>query len=254
MRTLIWSSTAVVLLVTGALFTIARHAARQPDSLVGRCALAAYHVWDPTPLRCEAPVQQAAIVPQTPAPAQLPVGKFTPDLEAVEPIVVEATEQEPPLAFPRLSPEIAAALERLRGEEESEAPPQPFDGSTVAPRMPYADEEAAVESLPYPDVATEDDSETDTDLPGTTGFFFLPPAFWQKVCDHVMDSLGRTTDATPGDEEPADEGTGEDDSVDLNELVPYHHYHENSCPYSGACPSGSYYRTMQPIAPAASRK
>lgn len=253
MRKLIWCGTLMVLLVGASLFVAAQHAARHPDSFVGRCAMTIYHICDPLAATCSAPkpagdVAQAA--PQ-PVPHAVPV-KPTPRAEVVEPIMVEPTEQEPPLAFPRLSPEIAAAIERLRSEEESEAPPQAFEDRGQVLRMPYADEEGEVLPAPNEEPVTGN-LEIDADLPGTYGFFFLPPSCWQMVLEKVMDSIRQYGEAAQGSEETADEGTETDNSSELDDAqeIPYQHYHDQGCPYTGGCPSSyPYYRTMYPVNPA----
>jgi hypothetical protein len=172
MRNYLLSGTLLVVLVGAGLYVAAQHAARFPHSFVGRCAMTIYHMWDPllapaddTPPR---PALAQAVERKAPLRVQAP-----PSAEPIEPIVVEPTEEEPPLALPRLSPEIAAAIERLRGEEESEAPPKAFDSPGPILHMPYANE--------------------DTDLPiafgvaraltlsAPYGCFLLPPTCWQTI-------------------------------------------------------------------------
>lgn len=247
MRSLVWWSTAAVLLMVGTLLVASQHAARHPDSFVGRCAMAIYHVWDPQIIvRGEVrPSQQVALAVMRTDPS----GPTAPAAEPIEPIVVVPTDQEPPLAVPRLSPEVAAAIERLRSEEESETPPVPFD-IPRALRMPEADEEVEVLPEPTPDAPA---TETEAELPGTYGFFVLPSSCWQTVCDKVMDSIRQLSAARPGNDEAADEGAMTDDTSAARnlqeEIVPYHHYHDHGCPYSGGCPY-PYYRNM----PAPARK
>ena len=179
MRNLVWSGTAMVFLLGAGLFVAAQHAARYPHSFVGRCAMTIYHMWDPL-LAPAGDDQQRAAIAQAGNREAPPRAKATPIAEPIEPIVVEPTEKEPPLALPRLSPEIAAAIERLRGEEESEAPPQAFDNPVQSLRMPYADEETSL-----PTTALTSALANMLDMPGTCGFFFLPPSCWQTLFDNL---------------------------------------------------------------------
>jgi hypothetical protein len=189
MRNLIWTGTALVLVIGASFFMAARHAARHPDSFVARYSMAIYHMCDAflAPGGGARPVEEIAQAPET-APAT-PL-RSAPAAEIIEPIVVEPTDQEPPLALPRLAPEIAAAIERLRDDEESEAPRQAFDGPGQAPRMPYADEEVEVLPLPTLNPAV---GPWDTYLPQSGGLSFLP-ASWQMVLDKVMESLHQHRD------------------------------------------------------------
>ncbi len=132
MHKYLWSGTLGIVVAGTSLYVAAQHAARYPHSFVGRCAMTVYHMWDPllAPSDEDKPVGQVA---QAEAPVRVQISAVA---EPIEPIVVEPTDQEPPLALPRLSPEIAAAIERLRGEEESEAPPKAFGSPGAACTCP----------------------------------------------------------------------------------------------------------------------
>jgi hypothetical protein len=170
MRNLIWTGTALVLVIGAGFFVLARHAARHPTSLVARCSVAIYRMCDAllTPRGDAKPAGGIVQAPEPSAPVTV-----APAQEVIEPIVIEPTDQEPPLAIPRLSPEIAAAIERLRAEEDSEAPPEAFDGPGSAPRMPYADED--VETLPFP-VPDEVSGRDPADVQA-------PASLFQKLAD-----------------------------------------------------------------------
>lgn len=140
MRIYLWSGTVAVLLVGTGIFMAARYAAGHPHSFAGRCAMTIYHMWEPLFAPPEDDPPAAAIVHAGDKKAPV-IAHAQPAAEPIEPIVIEPTDQEPPLAVPSLSPEIAAALERLRAEEESEAPPKAFGSPSRTLRMPYADEE-----------------------------------------------------------------------------------------------------------------
>ncbi len=168
----------MVLLVGVGMFLGAQHAAHYPNSWVGRCARTVYHMWDPMFTPDNGP---------GPAVAVIHVPKTTPSRkqEVVEPIVIIPTEEEPPLALPRLSPEIVAAIERLRGEEESEAPPRPFDRPSQILHMPYAEEES--ELLPFP---SADPVMPVASMAGCN-FLFLPASYWDAMVAKVMDVLNQ---------------------------------------------------------------
>jgi hypothetical protein len=191
MRNLIWSSAALVLVLGAGLFMAARHAARHPDSAVARLSMTVYRLCDAllAPRMATKPAEEVAQATQaTPITPTL----SDPATEPVEPIIIEPTDQEPPLGIPRLSPEVAAAIERLRSEEESEDPPQPFDGPGFAPRMPYADE-VEVLPLPTPDPANGH-ADQGGSQPESGGFFFLPSisweqSIWQTFLDKAVEAL-----------------------------------------------------------------
>jgi hypothetical protein len=188
MRKVVWSGVAMVILACGGAFMGAQHAARYPNSFVGRCAMRVYRLWDPL-IAAPADSRQAKVLlpsgqtqtANVPAPI-----KSVPLPEVVETIIIHPTEEEPPLALPRLAPEVIAAIERMRSEEESEAPPQPFDGRGPLHRMPYADED--IEMLPMPKADGPGDS-LHLCLPGS--FFFVPTSCWQTVIGRMMDSFFR---------------------------------------------------------------
>jgi hypothetical protein len=183
MRNWIWSGAAMAFLMAVGMFLGAQHAARYPNSLVGRCARTVFNIADATiPNDITADFVVADVTNQKPVPQPF----VRP--EVIEPIVVSATEEEPPLASPRLSPEIVAAIERLRGEEESEAPPRNFDNPTQTLRMPYADE--GPETLPAPKnepriLDREDDG------PSGAGFLFMPTSYWRSLVDQVIDNVNK---------------------------------------------------------------
>jgi hypothetical protein len=184
MRNWIWSGTAMVALVAVGMFLGAQHAARYPNSLVGRCARAVFNIVDSAPEQPEpqtnALVAEVSTLPQ--------VGSINIPGPVVEPIVVSTTEDEPPLVTPRLSPEIVAAIERLRGEEESEAPPRSFDAPGQTLRMPYADE--STETLPQPKNAPRILDRED-DGPTGAGFLFMPRTYWREFMDEVINTVNR---------------------------------------------------------------
>jgi hypothetical protein len=181
-----------VLVVGVGLFMAGRHAARDPDSAVARLSVAVYRLCDTllAPRTDAKPAEQVAQVSQ---PAPKAPTRIEPVAEPVEPIIVEPTDHEPPLFIPRLSPEVAAAIERLRSEEESEEPPQPFDGSGFALHMPYADE-VEVLPLPTPDSAGSDAEQGDAEPSENGGFFLVPSipwesSIWQMLLDKAMETL-----------------------------------------------------------------
>jgi hypothetical protein len=228
MRNLIWSGTALVLLAGAGMFVAGQHAVRHPDSFLGRCATTLYHMCDAALVPPGAPktaedLAQAPLEPPT-------MSRSVPAPEVMETIVVEETDSEPPPGSPRLSPEVAAAIERLRSEEESEAPPRAFDGPVLY--MPYADEDVQVAPA---SAAAPVLLEPEVSLPGSHGFFILPPGCWQMVLDKVMASLLRHGQEQDGLEEPADRGTSDDEFI----LPPttFQNYHSQSCPYTGSYPS-----------------
>ena len=170
-----------VLGVAGAgLFVAAQHALRHPDSLMGRCATMVYHLGDPWFSAGPDGKATRTTAEQGDPGDRVVLRPPVVFLEAIEPLVLEAADQE--AALPRLSPEIAAAIERLRSEEENEAPLKSFDTFTLTARMPYADEE--VEVLPFPQIVHV---ETEITLPGTYGFFIVPP--WQAMLDRLMEAV-----------------------------------------------------------------
>ena len=175
MRFYLKTGTLAVVLAGVGLFLAARYGARHPHSFAGRCAATVYHMWDPmfAPATAEAPAAPEDRANEAKAPGLV---RANPSAEPIEPIVLEPTDQEPPLATPSLSPEIAAAIERLRAEEESEAPPKAFANPSQTLRMPYADE--------------------DVDLPiilgvaralgasNPCGALLIPPIGWQEMLAH----------------------------------------------------------------------
>jgi len=236
----------MVLVIGAGIFVAAQHAARHPDSFVGRCAMAIYHTWAPliAPEE-ETPLVKIAQVPQASPPPTM-VAKILPPQEIIEPIAVEPTEQEPPLDFPRLSPEVAAAIERLRTEEEeSEPPPQVFEGLRATIRMPYADGEGEV----LPALTTDRSKaglELETNRTGNFGLFFMPPACWQTVFDTVVKAFNMYGQTDPGNEEPGDDGDSQEETSILTLPIP--NCHETACPYIGGCPQSYYHRYQQPVA------
>jgi hypothetical protein len=195
MRNLVWSSTALVVLIGAGFFISAQHAVRFPDSLAGRCVTAIYQMCDP--LLTSGGQKQAKSKAASNRPAMVIVkAEATAEkgnviaptavelADAVEPIIVAPTEQEPPLAFPMLSLELSAAIERLRGEEESETAPKAFDSPRLAKlHMPYADEETQV----LPALTVNFGGEAfEMNLPGSRAFYFLPPTWWPEVFSKAM--------------------------------------------------------------------
>jgi hypothetical protein len=176
MRNYLWSGTLVLLVGVG-LYVAAQHAARYPHSFVGRCAMTIYHMWDPllAPADDDPPHPSLAQADPSKSPPRV---QAPPSAEPIEPIVVEPTDQEPPLALPRLSPEIAAAIERLRGEEESEAPPKAFDSPGRILRMPYADE----------GMDTALGLARALAISAPCGCFLLPPTCWQTILKGCLHS------------------------------------------------------------------
>jgi hypothetical protein len=69
------------------------------------------------------------------------------------------------------------------------------------------------------------------------------------VCEKVMESVRLMRDAQRGNEEPADQGTPDEDDNGGLQQIPYEHYHAHGCPYTG-CPY-PYYRPVMPVAPGA---
>src|SRR5436309_1300084 len=109
MRTVIWSGTALVLLGTAGLFVAARQATQHPDSFVGRCVVSFYRVWSPMPVACGGAKGCAELAQaQRLQHGLTPAGKLTLGLDVIEPIVVDPTNEEPPLALPGLAPEVVA--------------------------------------------------------------------------------------------------------------------------------------------------
>jgi hypothetical protein len=186
MRKAVWSGIAMVILVCGGAYMGAQHAAHYPNSFVGRSAMRVYRLWDPLFAPPADTRQAKAITPAEQVQAPTPTIRPIPLPDVVETIVIHPTEDEPPLALPRLAPEIIAAIERMRSEEESEAPPQPFDGRGAVQRMPYADED--LEMLPMPKADSAVDS-WHLCLPGS--FFFVPTSYWQTALGQMMDSFFR---------------------------------------------------------------
>jgi hypothetical protein len=247
MRNLIVSGTAMVLVIGACFFVAAQHAARHPDSFVGRCAMTIFHMWEPLMVpQEEAPELKIAQAPQE-SPSPTVAAKIMPPQDIIEPIAVEPTEQEPPLDFPRLSPEVAAAIERLRSDEESEPPPQVFEGLRATLRMPYADGET--EALP---ALTTDRSNgslvTENHRSGNFGFFFMPNECWQAVFETVVKSLNLYGKTDPGNEESADEGTSQEETSSSILPLSIPNYHATACPYIGGCPQSYYHRYQQPVA------
>ena len=98
MRNLIWTSTALVLVIGAGFFMLAQHAARHPASFVARCSVTIYRMCDAllTPRGDPKPEVEIAQTHQTP-PAPMP--EAAPAAEVIEPIVVEPTDQEPSYDF-----------------------------------------------------------------------------------------------------------------------------------------------------------
>jgi hypothetical protein len=192
MRNLIWAGAAVALVIVAGFLVAVRHAARHPDSLLMRCSLAVYHLCDDllAPRRTVKDVEEIAQArPARPVAEAQPA----PAGEVIEPIVIEPTDQEPPLAIPRLSPEIAAAIERLRSDEESETPPLGIDVPARALRMPYADEDVEVLPVPARD-EPEDPAVSDAWQSELGQFLLLAPSCWRTVVDKLMEALGHERD------------------------------------------------------------
>jgi hypothetical protein len=232
MRKMICGGAVLAALVGASMYVAAQHAARCPDSFVGRCARTIYHMWDPmfAPRRDAKPEGAVAAAPVPAAP----MVAAQPAPEIVEPIVIEPTDQEPPLAFPQLSPEIAAAIERLRGDEESEAPPKAFDAPARPLYMPYADE--GPELVPPP---TREPmpmgGDIDINLPGPMGLMFLPTPGWQALVEKAMEAI-QNGPTERGNQEPADEGTPKNETSSVPQAIHYH-AHGESCPFNGTYPS-----------------
>ncbi len=180
MRKLMLFGAALLLAVGWGFYTAGQHALRHPESFLGRCATVVYHLGDPwfASRRVKSSPTNGTEVD---AELDIAAGPRAVLLEPIEPIVVEASDAEPPLSQPRLPPEIAAAIERLRAAEESE-PAKAFDVFTLTSRMPYADE--GPEVLPIPQIA---EADQEINLPGTYGFFILPPL--QPVLDRLMEAV-----------------------------------------------------------------
>ena len=268
MRKLIWSGTALVLLAVTGMFVAAHHAARNPDSFLGRCALTLYQFCSPTTtLTCcnDSPAEVAEPVECVPAPVlRLPL----PIVDPIEPIMVEPSELEPPLGRPVLPPEVVAALQRLREAEESELPPdtQPFDAGSHTLRMPYADEDD-VEVFPLParldsaagcGLAFRCCKNSDSGLSGCLtgcGLFFVPSACWETAFGKVMEIIAKLNATSEASEESSDDS--DPDKVEANELqrIQDHHHHRMSCPYSGGYshPQYRYMLPRDPVAPARDR-
>src|SRR5262245_25532765 len=201
MRKLIWLGTALVLFMAGGTYFAASYAARNPESFLGQCARFVVGATQSRPAVCCATAPATGDAPACAVLDAVPTAvaevKNFQILDAViEPIVVAPAEA--PSALPALPPEIAAAIERLWQDEESEPPRQAFDAQTV--RMPYADE---VEVLHMPtrcDVCCCVTSgckalscETVCGIHVPCGMFFLPPSCWSAICDQVMAGFRKVT-------------------------------------------------------------
>lgn len=266
MRKALWGCVAFAVLAATGVYLAAHHAARHPDSFLGRVAAAisphANSTCGRTMTVC-APVQQTT--PQ--------VGRGL--WSATEPIVVIPDDApEPPAPTP-----LPPTLPVIGFEEESAVPPMPFvDDEEV--RMPYADEE----ELPEPAIWHPDNDEFEAllqearnarsesgMLPVTVeilkapavlaepcvgfetlgGLFLLPGHFVHTAVDTVCQTL-RPVNTTAGNggatEEEAEKGAQEDVS-DEEAVRRYHDHHRQMyCPYTG-CPCPVSYRIIPATTP-----
>jgi len=270
MRKMIWCGTALLVFGAGAVFFAARYAAENPESLLGRCARAAYYVG----VRCTPlaylnqpaaqehafagrPVRGAGLpipAPEMPADEQqeAPLAERP---EVVESIVVEEVDERE-AAVPAPAGQTA---EPARLPEEPDGFTPPADDSDL-PRlpttMPYADDD----EVEVQESGTQADAACMTEFlkmlvqnHGTKPCPSCSRGLVQSVVDCVKEMLGQDTDSAEqvevpaepvqvspapggaGGEEAQENGKGPNSGSGFRE-DPYYHHQYPSCPYTGQCP------------------
>jgi hypothetical protein len=259
MRKMIWCGGVVLFAGVCAVYFAAYYAAENPDSLVARCARAAYYVGmrcNPLVLLNQRPAEQAFAgrpvpgaglpLPAPEIPGEEPEEAPLQQPEAVESIIVEDTD-------PVASVPVGQTAEPARiPEDDAGLAPADDNVEKLPLTMPYAD---------------EDDADVDAAGFGCacmTGFFKQllqgseqckkeRPAcngLMESVVEFVRELLGQDGDAMEEAEVPADPvqiGPGPDgeEAQDSRALPnpnsglredPYYHHQYPGCPYSGPCP------------------
>lgn len=260
MRKMIWCTAILGVVATAGVYVAARHAAQTPDCFLGRCltSLVGKREIKAAPVAVAPGTARTCILGEGAHGPQTAVRRCHPP-EVTEPIVVEPAAPEPLTLPPALSPEITAAIERIRAAEEGESHlPMAFLNDNLL-RMPLADEE----ELPQPRSLMGLDIAIELDLHQGLGLFFFPTACWKTTAELVLDifrdSDPATTSTTPStNEEAAEEGATPADNCEDETIEPdlyrriheqhYHQqYHQNHCPYHGGCPAPYHYRAPRPL-------
>jgi hypothetical protein len=284
MRKMIWGGTALLVFGVTAIFFGARYAAMNPDSLLGRCARAAYNVG----VRCNPLVHlnrrvddavavgkpvpgaglpiPAAVTPgdeHQEAPPAAPAAAEHP--ECVESIVVEDIEEGE--AAPAAAGQTAEPARLPEEPDDFVAPPADNDLEKLPVAMPYADhDDGQFQELKQPDCVcmaelfkwlVQNDNDCTKPCPSYS------QCLVQSLIECIEEVLGK--DAAPAEQvappaEPVraapetDRLSGEEDQEVQRKSGtgfhedPYFHHQYPGCPYTGPCPYPHRYR-LPPVTP-----
>jgi hypothetical protein len=275
MRKMIWCGTALLVFGVAAVFFAARYAAMNPDSLLGRCAHAAYFVG----VRCNPLVYM-----NRPAKEQVAAGKVVPGAGLPIPAAVVPGDehQEAPVAERPDVPDVVESIVVDDGEEH-EAAPVPADETPEPVRLQDSNDKDMDKlpiSMPYAD---ENDDEVG-DLGDRAGCAGMPeflkglmqdnstkscPSCTQCVVQSIVDLVKELLGDEPAEQvevpaapvqvapeagqqngEEAQEVRPEPKSGSGFREDPYYHHQYPGCPYTGQCPYPHHYN-LPPVTPPA---
>jgi hypothetical protein len=227
MRKWAWSCLALVVLAVAGVYLAADHAARHPDSFIGRCAITATRLTSrispivlvraTNVLPCRSLAECRTTAPDT-------AGDILAPCSHVEPIVVDIV----PLQSADLGLQIDIEEAAIRNPQSATTPvfmPYADEGTEQTCLLDFLGCRALVERLFSRAAGTEDVSQIDVPVAETSQQAVTPAV----DVDEIVNQL-------EGVQQPR-----------LYEDPHYHHY--PCCPYSGRCPQP--YPTRYPVLPRA---